>query len=684
MFRLARFGLAGTSTTARLGKVSNRVLAPRLCHRSISAASSTNAAAVIQRIQTNVGGEEPSLHALLSSLGLLGAASSLYMYLSQKQISDAGHVTRCEANAAAEQSFQLFVALDAKEEMEKVRLAQIIHDLHALAREERGLRRYVTVMKRTATKAFRSKRRQSRNILNRHETRIHQIGDDLISLDDVDLCKLSTRGARDIIESITAGSKLSVPSLQGVVESATELLQKEPNLIDLSRTNKTITFVGDLHGSMNSLTHILKKIDLRDRNRIIVFAGDFVDRGVKSLEVLVTLLVLKLAYPEQVYLLRGNHEDTMVASVYGFQDQIRKIYGDDDTDVIWDCVGDLFASLPLALRTKTAFAVHGGLPNASFDLKDLQKLPRKARFALKTTVKPESAEDRALTGLLWSDPTPHDVGIAENPRGLGVLFGPGVAQEFLQRNNLQYLIRGHECVASGIRDQHCGEDKSVITVFSAAAYPNNIGENKGAFLHLLPDGSYSHESYSLQDTAESTEKVKNETTENALEKVRAMIGCSRSKLEKAFSKVQRGDSRPTVTVEQWVQVMSSSIDFAGMPWTALQPTLAPTSFWSGMIDVDEFLKSHSLRVHDSEHMDNNEAETLAENHEMLLTVFMFLDVNGDGTLSLKEWRTGLNLLNKRLPKERQLKNPEELFKALDKNADGEISFEEFASGFGMA
>ena len=701
MYRFARFGLVGKPTAARLVAVSNRFPRTLTHHRGL-AVSSTNAAAV-ERIQTKTHGKSSSVHALFSSLGLLGAASLMYLF--ESRISAGTPTTaapdrkptvfyrdtpsfprtfslaQCEANAAPEEDFQLFVALDAKEEMEKVRLAQIIHDLHALASEERGLRRYVTVMQHAASKAIRSKRRHSRNLLKRQETHIHQIGDDQISLDDVDLCRLSTRGAHEIIESIMAGSKLNVPSLQGVIESAAELLQKEPNLVDVSRTKKIITVVGDLHGSMNSLTHVLKMIDLNDPDRMVVFVGDYVDRGVKSLEVLVTLLVLKLACPSKFYLLRGNHEDTMVASVYGFQDQIRRMYGEKHTNLIWECVGELFSSLPLAMKTKTAFVVHGGLPNASFDLRHLQKLPKKARFALKTTVKPQSSDDKAVTGLLWSDPTSNDVDIVDNPRGLGVLFGPKVSQDFLKRNKLQYLIRGHECVASGIRDQQCGDNKSIITVFSAAAYPDNIGSNNGALLHLQPDGSYTYESYSLQDTADSTEKAKNETAEHALEKVRAMIGCCRSKLQRAFAKVQQNGK---VTVAQWVQVMSSTIDFAGMPWTALQPSLAPTSFWTGLIDVEEFLRSHSLRVHDSEHMDDNEAETLAENHEMLLTVFKFLDTDGDGTLSLKEFRTGVKLLNRRLPKERQLKNPDELFKGLDANGDGDISFEEFSSGFGMA
>ena len=42
---------------------------------------------------------------------------------------------------------------------------------------------------------------------------------------------------------------------------------------------------------------------------ILVFNGDFVDRGHNGIEVLASLALLKLADPRSVLLLRGNHED---------------------------------------------------------------------------------------------------------------------------------------------------------------------------------------------------------------------------------------------------------------------------------------------------------------------------------------------------------------------------------------
>lgn len=544
----------------------------------------------------------------------------------------------------------------------------------------RGLRRYVTMISKRVTKGVLRRGRKHEAVPKEEPKRVDE---NTVSLERIqDIHNISNECADKVIRAFQEGKQLDFDSLMNVLDVAAEVLREEPNLLDVrekqEKEGARVSVIGDLHGSLRSLAHILEILDVD--NNIVVFDGDFVDRGSSSLEVLVTLLLLKLSRPNQVYLLRGNHEDIMVAAVYGFQDEVRRKYV-DHIDHVWDAVGELFAALPIALRTSNACVLHGGLPNESFNLDELNQLPPEVRFEMRSTIEPKNEEEALLAGILWSDPTErYPDSIKENPRGVGIVFGSSVARKFLRRNELQYLIRGHEPASKGLSDMDCGWGTSVITVFSAAAYPADTGSNLGAVLHLEPDGEYSHETFSIQECDEYSSDKRHQK-ERGMQKIRNMVGYNRSKLDKAFQNIQKNGM---VTVEEWVDTMTTTVDVAGIPWSGLQPRIAPANRKTGRIDVAAFLERHSLRVHDADGLNHDEAETLAENSDMLLTVFKFLDSDGSGTLSHDEFETGITLLNRRLPAARQLKNPDELFDALDADGNGEISFEEFSRGFGMA
>jgi serine/threonine-protein phosphatase 5 len=77
------------------------------------------------------------------------------------------------------------------------------------------------------------------------------------------------------------------------------------------------------HSISAQLICVYKADILRDA---FVVAGDFVDRGSFSAEVILTLFAYKWLYPQHMHLARGNHESQSMGSIYGFYGEVRPSY----------------------------------------------------------------------------------------------------------------------------------------------------------------------------------------------------------------------------------------------------------------------------------------------------------------------------------------------------------------------
>nr|XP_029116285.1 serine/threonine-protein phosphatase BSL3 isoform X1 [Elaeis guineensis] len=302
---------------------------------------------------------------------------------------------------------------------------------------------------------------------------------------------------------------LDCNEIADLCDSAERIFTSEPSVLQIKAPVKIF---GDLHGQFGDLMRLFDEYGAPSTAGDIayidyLFLGDYVDRGQHSLETITLLLALKVEYPHNVHLIRGNHEAADINALFGFRieciermviilfffgllDHILKpvcckslIYfirtqGERDGIWAWHRINRLFNWLPLAaLIEKKIICMHGGIGRSINQVEQIENLQRPITMEAGSVV---------LMDLLWSDPTENDSveGLRPNARGPGlVTFGPDRVMEFCNNNDLQLIVRAHECVMDGFERFAQGH---LITLFSATNYCGTAN-NAGAILVLGRD-----------------------------------------------------------------------------------------------------------------------------------------------------------------------------------------------------
>jgi diadenosine tetraphosphatase ApaH/serine/threonine PP2A family protein phosphatase len=237
-----------------------------------------------------------------------------------------------------------------------------------------------------------------------------------------------------------------------------KILDLEQNLIYIPQ-GKTMV-VGDLHGDLETLKKIIQ-VFFRDNFKNLIFLGDYVDRGVKQVEVINVLFYYKKLLPKKIILLRGNHEDPIINRQYGFYDEIRIKF--DKSKEIFRMYNQAFSKLPLAALTwNRIFCVHAGIPEHLDEIEDINNLPKNQ----------EEITCPITTQLVWNDPKERKKDFGRSSRGPGIkTFGREALDEFVERNQLNLIIRAHEKIKNGYKKYF---NEKLLSIFTSQSYSKKI------------------------------------------------------------------------------------------------------------------------------------------------------------------------------------------------------------------
>ncbi|KTF91363.1 hypothetical protein cypCar_00012553 [Cyprinus carpio] len=162
--------------------------------------------------------------------------------------------------------------------------------------------------------------------------------------------------------------QLTESEIRGLCLKSREIFLSQPILLELEAPLK---ICGDVHGQYYDLLRLFEYGGFPPESNYL-FLGDYVDRGKQSLETICLLLAYKVKYPENFFLLRGNHECASINRIYGFYDECKRRYNIK----LWKTFTDCFNCLPVAaIVDEKIFCCHGGL---SPDLQSMEQILKPA------------------------------------------------------------------------------------------------------------------------------------------------------------------------------------------------------------------------------------------------------------------------------------------------------------------
>ncbi|ORC93491.1 serine/threonine-protein phosphatase PP1, partial [Trypanosoma theileri] len=141
--------------------------------------------------------------------------------------------------------------------------------------------------------------------------------------------------------------------IRNVLNAVRDIFMSQPMLLEIK---PPVRICGDIHGQYYDLLRIFEKCGYPPYSNYL-FLGDYVDRGKHSVETITLLFCYKIVYPENFFLLRGNHECASINKMYGFFDDVKRRYNIR----LFKAFTDVFNTMPVCCVVgEKIICMHGG------------------------------------------------------------------------------------------------------------------------------------------------------------------------------------------------------------------------------------------------------------------------------------------------------------------------------------
>ncbi len=283
-----------------------------------------------------------------------------------------------------------------------------------------------------------------------------------------------------------------------IIKANKELIdgKRSNNIYSLNEKDWEYYIVGDIHSDTISLDRILEKTNffnhICNKEKVrLVFLGDYVDRGKAHLKGLQYILTLKYLFPENVFLLKGNHDggsfidgevkmwvrkpekDNYDDWFLYYLHELSSVNESLPEDIIHNCL-KFFHSLAniafISAGDKIILGTHGGIPRPRGEKGSFYSYIESISDLTDENIK-DNIDRTIVQNMIWSDPTEENEDLREDSGRFR--FTESHFEEFRNLIGFDLFLRGHQVEEMGYKKFF---NDRLITIFSSGTILSH-GEN---------------------------------------------------------------------------------------------------------------------------------------------------------------------------------------------------------------